>query len=110
MGDTKTPPHPRRRLDLFGSSAPACGHEEADERDAQADEEVPRAETGNRVSLPADVVHEDPHEAEQHETHHDGLEPRRVRRGLALDPLDDGFFALTGTCHADQCSGRGRRP
>src|SRR3954463_2010023 len=71
---------PGSRPRWFAVLPPARRHQEADERDAEADEDVPRPEGGDGVLVLAHVEDDDPDQAEQHEAEHHRLEPHRVRR------------------------------
>src|SRR5690606_20270271 len=75
-----------------------------DQSDAQADAQVPSAQSGDRIQRSGDVVHQHPGEPEQHETDHDGLEPDRVRGGFAFGALD-GLFGYARSCHAISLAG-----
>src|SRR6478736_7973946 len=86
-------------------SAPAGRHEEADEGDAEADDEVPSADAGDRICHTAQVEDEYPHEAREHQPDHDGLEPDGIGGRFALASLDE-VFVFARTCHNAQSTVR----
>jgi hypothetical protein len=84
-----------------GALAPLRGHQEANEGDSEANQNVPLVQSGNRKCAAADVEDDDPRQAQQHEAKHDGLEPHRIGcfRSRLLGCANFGGLGLS---HNDQ--------
>ena len=87
---------------MTGQLTPARCHQEADEGDPEADQDVPGGEGRNRQLALADVENNDPDQAEKHEPEHHWLEPHRVGCLFAGAGclVACGLGAGIRTCHA----------
>src|SRR6188768_1355378 len=99
------------REPVFGCrcSAPAGGHKEADEGDAETDDQVPRADARDRECRPTEVEDQHPYEPDQHEADHHGLEPDGVGGRFARAPLDE-LLVLARSCHEPSLLPAGHKP